>query len=207
MYAEKESFSIHGRVESVLVAQRDNSAVSESFPSILCTIEEGIRGDKHAGSRLLDAREKALRAFGYEKGIEIANHRQFSVVSKEELDEIAANLELSGDIPYGCLGENLVVSGIPHLSDLPTGTMLFFESEVHARRKPVLVVWGQNTPCKVPGEILERIFPEAEGLAARFPKASFGKRGVVGSVYLPGVIQSGDTIIARIPHQKIYDPF
>jgi MOSC domain-containing protein YiiM len=145
-----------------------------------------------------------LLSFGLPKGVEIANHREFSAVSVGELAEVARAMELGKPIPDGCLGENLVLSGIPKLTQLPTGTMLFFRKAEGQARTAVLVVWGENDPCQGPGEILQTKFPDRQGLARLFPKAAIGKRGIVGSVYVSGNIHEGDVVVAKIPEQRIY---
>ncbi|OGZ58190.1 MAG: hypothetical protein A2827_01675 [Candidatus Spechtbacteria bacterium RIFCSPHIGHO2_01_FULL_43_30] len=196
-------FEMKGRVEAVLVASNFGSILSMPCPRIQMIRGHGVRGDSHAGVRFADAREKALFSFGFSKGIEIANHREFSAVSVEELAEVAKAMNLPKPIPYGCLGENLVLSGIQKLSELPSGTMLFFRRDEQIRTA-VLAVWAENMPCKGPGEVIQKNFPEIPGLARLFPKAAIGKRGIVGSIYASGNIQEGDTVVAKIPRQRIY---
>jgi hypothetical protein len=50
------------------------------------------------------------------------------------------------------------------------------------------------------------MFPAEDGLIPRFVKAAIGRRGIVGSVYSSGVIHPGDTVIAKIPQQRLYEP-
>jgi len=210
------AFVLHGRVEAVLVTAQTGTVVSETYGAgslmttptrkIQCIRGNGIRGDRHSGPRLVDVREKEMLSFGFVKGIEIANLREFSAVSLEELQEIGKAMHLSNGFPNGCLGENLVLSGIPEFSRLPAGTMLFFQKDENQKRSAVLMVWAENTPCKGPGEAIQTYFPETPDIARLFPKAAIGKRGVVGLVYSSGFIQEGDTVIAKIPKQEIYDP-
>ena len=202
----KSAFDLEGRVEAVLVARDFGSIVSTPMQKIQLIRGHGVRGDNHAGVRLADVREKELISFGFSKGTEIANHREFSAISVEEMSEIAQAMNLRTTIPLGCLGENLVLSGIPKLTELPTGTMLFFRKDEQQIRTAVLVVWSENTPCQEPGKAIQHRFSDIPGLARLFPKAAIGKRGVVGSVYSSGNIHIGDTVIVKIPRQKIYDP-
>jgi hypothetical protein len=202
----KSAFELEGRVEAVLLARDFGSIVSTPVDKIQLIRGHGVRGDNHAGVRLADVREKAFLSFGFSKGAEIANYREFSAVSTEELAQIAKAMNLRTAIPLGCLGENLVLSGIPKLSELPTGTMLFFRKDEQQIRTTVLVVWSENTPCQAPGQAIQDRFSDIPGLARLFPKAAIGKRGVVGSVYSSGNIHVGDTVIAKIPRQRIYDP-
>ena len=203
---EKEAFELRGRVEAVLVAHTFGSVVSTQVKKIQAMRGHGIRGDAHAGTRLQDVRESELRKFGFSKGTEIANYREFSAVSLEELAEIATILHIPKRIPYGCLGENLVVSGIPKFTELPTGTMLFFQKSLAETRMAVLVVWAENMPCRWPGEAIQSKFPDTPNIDRFFPGAAYGKRGIVGSVYVSGNISEGDTVIACVPQQRIYGP-
>ncbi len=212
----KSAFALTGKVESVLVTSHNGSVVSDTYgigslvttsvPKIQLIRGHGIRGDRHAGTRLVDIREREILSFGLPKGIEVANHREFSATSVEELAEIAHAMSLPEPISHGFLGENLVLSGIPKLSELPTGTMLFFRKDDKQTRSAVLVVWAENMPCQGPGEAIQEQFPDTRGLARLFPKAAMGKRGVVGSVYVSGNVHAGDTVIVKVPRQKVYSP-
>jgi hypothetical protein len=212
---EIKPFEMVGRVEAVLVTSPTGQITSETYGSgslettqvekIRVIIGEGVRGDRHAGlRRFADVREKELRSFGFWKGTEIANQRQYSAVSLDDVQDIGVALGLPDPIPYGCLGENLVLSGIPNLSALPSGTMLFFRKG-DVPRTAVLTVWRENTPCPGPGEVLQTHFPEVLDLAKRFSKEAVGRRGVVGSVYVSGEIAEGDSVLVKVPHQRFYE--
>ena len=203
---DKKAFVLRGRVEAVLVAHTCGSISSTQVKKIQAIRSHGIRGDTHAGARLQDVRESELRKFGFPKGTEIANYREFSAVSLEEMGEVTKAMNLPERVPYGCLGENLVVSGIPKFTELPTGTMLFFQKNQAEKRTAVLVVWAENLPCAWPGEAIQSKFPDIQGLNRLFPRAAIGKRGVVGSVYVSGYIGKGDTVIAYVPRHRMYDP-
>ena len=202
----RSAFELKGRVEAVLVAANFGSILSTSIPKIQLICGHGVRGDNHAGVRLADVREREFISFGFSKGIEIANYREFSAVSVEELAEVAQAMNLPEPIPHGCLGENLVLSGIPKLTELPTGTMLFFRKDEKQIRTAVLVVWSENTPCQGPGEAIQEKFPNIPGLARLFPKSAIGKRGIVGSIYASGNIHAGDRVIVKVPRQRVYNP-
>lgn len=199
-----EAFELRGRVEAVMAAVTSGSIVSTSVKKITVVRGHGIKGDSHAGTRLADVRERSLLSFGLPKGAEIANHREFSAVSVEELSEIGALMGLPAAVPQGCLGENLVVSGIPRLTELPSGSLLFFRKSEAQIRTAVLAVWGENTPCVAPGEAIQELFPDIAKLAALFPKVAAGKRGIVGSVYCSGHVQQGDEVVVHVPRQRIY---
>ena len=203
---KKDAFILTGKVEAVLVAHVFGDHVSRPQKKISVVRGTGVRGDSHAGARLVDAREHALLDFGFAKGAEIANVREFSMVSVEELAEIAANMGLPNTVPFGCLGENVVVSGIPHLTQLPPGTLVCFRKNADQRRTAVLAVWGENKPCLAPGEAIQRHYAQIPKLAGKFPKAAMGKRGVVGLVYSSGTIHTGDEVVAHVPAQQLYEP-
>jgi len=202
----QEEFTLRGRVEAVLVAETSGSILTTRAEKIRVFCGYGVKGDSHEGTRLADVREREWLGFGLPKGVEIANHRQFSAVSNEELFEIKSGLGLPSLIPYGCLGENLVISGIPRLTELPPRTMLFFSKHGSYKRTAVLVVWGENTPCHFPGQEIQKHFPDIPGLASHFIRVAHGKRGIVGSVYSSGTIHEEDVVEVRVPQQRIYSP-
>jgi len=186
-----------GKVEAVLVA-RDGTGVSQGVNKIQVFANRGVKGDDHLGeTRLLDVREKLLRSFGLPKGIEIANFRQFSATSAEELKAVAQAMGLP-DIQYGLLGENLVVSGIEDFTHLPPGTMLMFKKDKNTIRTAALVVWKENTPCEIPAGNIQRHY-EDQNIVLPFQTAAIGKRGVVGVVYSSGFIHVGDLAEITLP--------
>jgi MOSC domain-containing protein YiiM len=201
----KKAFELKGKVEAVLVANKIDSIVSVGVQKIQAIRYHGIKGDNHAGTRLTDVRERELLTFGIAKGTEIANHREFSATSFEVYAEISKNLGLLECLPIGLLGENMVFSGIPKMSELPSRSMIFFQKNKNELRSTVLVVWKVNNPCEVPGTEIE-LCTGIKDISNRFQKVAIGKRGIVGSVYCSGYIAEGDIVIVKIPKQKIYDP-
>src|SRR6476620_10703789 len=121
-------------IERVMISGNPDKLESDRWGQVRVTME-GFEGDKHAGiTRLSDARTPHFK-----RGTVIRNSRQVSLVSVEELAEIAANMGLPLIEPEW-LGANLLLSGIPNLTLLPPGTRLFFPKEA------VLVVEGENEP-------------------------------------------------------------
>ncbi len=198
----QEARIIEGRVEAVLVGERGPTSVVQS--KIQLHVGHGVKGDRHAGGRLADVREKALLAHGLFKGMPVANVRELTVLSVEEQADVATKLGLPRVIPHGTLGENLVLSGVPRLSSLPAGTLLFFRKGKDTIRTAVVVVWGENVPCTVSGQSLQEVFPDVPDVQNRFVKAAMHGRGLVGFVYSAGFICEGDIVIARVPPQRIY---
>ncbi|MBX3580519.1 MAG: molybdenum cofactor sulfurase [Rhizobiaceae bacterium] len=156
---------------------------------------DGITGDVHAGQ----TRRSGGREPWYPRGTEIRNERQLSIVAPDELSMIAERMGLTGLKPEW-IGANLALEGVPHLSMLPAGTMLFFAGGV------TLKIDGQNHPCRLAG----RSVAEHSGMADReagsllFVKAAKRLRGLVGWVEKPGTITAGEDVSVRLPEQWIY---
>jgi hypothetical protein len=156
---------------------------------------EGIPGDRHGGfTRLSGGREP-----WYPRGTEMVNERQISVLSVEELAEIAKRIELD-ELKPEWIGANIVIEGLPSLSLIPPRTRLAFEGGA------VIRVDGDNAPCRVAGKAIAENVPGREGLDLLFPQKARRLRGLVGFVEKPGVIKDGEVVTAHIPEQWIYDP-
>lgn len=202
------AFTVTGQVVAVLITP-PGASISESPPKrkIELVRNHGVRGDRHAGfagERLSDVREVEFLSHGLLKHMEIANHREVSIVSVEELGHIGTKLELTAPIPHGLLGENLVVSGIPRLTEIPSGSLIFFSKDGAGPRTAVIAVWRENTPCIIPARNIQDHFPDHPGIKAGFVDAAKNKRGLVGSVFCSGVVSEGDIITVHIPEQRIY---
>lgn len=156
---------------------------------------DGVAGDHHGGA----TRRSGGREPWYPRGTEIRNERQVSIVAADELDRVARNMDLARIAPEW-LGANLLLDGVPMLSFLPAGTMLFFGNGV------TLKVDAQNGPCRVAGRLVaERAgMADVEAGALLFPKAAKRLRGVVAWVEKPGRIARGEDVSVRIPEQWIY---
>ena len=184
-------FRLSGFVQSVLIGNVPGSLVSTPVEQILVTFA-GFEGDQHAGlTRKADGRTPY-----YPRGTEIRNDRQVSLVSVEELLQIAALLDLP-ELRPDWLGANLLISGIPKLTQLPPSTRLVFEQGA------VLVVQAENLPCTGPGGVLAANFDRPE-LKSSFPKAAAGLRGLVACVEKPGLIRVGEAVQAEVPAQVLY---
>ncbi|ESX89855.1 MULTISPECIES: molybdenum cofactor sulfurase [unclassified Mesorhizobium] len=156
---------------------------------------EGIDGDFHAGA----TRRSGGREPWYPRGTEIRNERQISIVAANELGVVAERMGLA-EIKPEWIGANLLIEGVPHLSMLPSGTLLFFRGGV------TIKVDAQNGPCRLAG----RSIAENAGMADReagalaFPKAAKRLRGLVAWVEKPGRMTTGEEISVRVPEQWIY---
>lgn len=156
---------------------------------------DGIPGDFHGGS----TRRSGGREPWYPRGTEMRNERQLSIVAADELAAIAAAMGIARIEPEW-IGANLVLGGVPRLSMLPAGTMLFFAGGV------TLKVDGQNAPCRLAGRSVARNsgIEDVEAGALLFPKHGRRLRGLVAWVEKPGRVARGEQVSVRIPEQWIY---
>lgn len=150
---------------------------------------EGVPGEVHSGrTRPACVRVKDQHA----KGTEIANVRQISIVSAEEMQAIANDLGLPGMKPEW-LGASMVIEGIEDFSHIPPS------SRLQAPGGATLVIDMQNRPCNWPGKELEKDHP---GLGKRFKSAAVQRRGVTAWVERPGALRPGDCLRLHIPDQR-----
>ena len=156
---------------------------------------EGVAGDFHRGY----TRRSGGREPWYPRGTEIRNERQLSIVAPDELALIARRMGIA-EVKPEWLGANLVLAGVPMLSMLPPGTMLFFQKGV------TLKVDAQNGPCRIAGRAVAEgaRMPDHEAGALLFPKAAKRLRGLVAWVEKPGTISAGEQVSVRVPEQWIY---
>jgi hypothetical protein len=147
----------------------------------------GIVGDHHAGL----TRRSGPREPWYPRGTEIRNDRQVTIVSSDELTEVAAAMSLEVMEP-GWIGANLVLAGLPDLTLTPSGTRLFFAGGA------TLLVEGENKPCRVAGASIGA-HAARDGLDLLFPKVARHKRGLIASVEKPGILAVGESIRLRRP--------
>lgn len=156
---------------------------------------EGIEGDFHAGF----TRRSGGREPWYPRGTEMRNERQLTLVASDELAIVAEGMGLA-EIKPEWIGANLLIDGLPRLSMLPAGTLLFFEGGV------TLKIEGQNHPCRISGRAIAQNagMPDLEAGALLFPKKAKRLRGLVAWVEKPGRVRQGETISVRVPEQWIY---
>lgn len=173
--------SITGHVARVFVAREPDTLVSARVARATVMFG-GFEGDKHAGwTRRADARVP-----WYRRGTIIRNERQVSLVSSEELAQIALALGVP-EVRAEWLGANLELSGVPALTLLAPRTRLVFSSGA------VLTVEGENMPCRGPGRAIQQALG-IRGIETRFPKAALHLRGIVATVERPGEIAERDAV-------------
>lgn len=191
---------VTGKVSRVLKAEGKDFASAPTDQLELTY--EGVPGDFHSGlTRLSGGREP-----WYTRGTEMRNERQISILSEEELAEIAPAMGIDVLEP-GWIGANLVLESIPNMSYLPPRTLLFFEGGVTLR------IDGYNAPCRLAGSRVAEATgaePGPDGdytrsdMALAFKDAAKMKRGLVAWVEREGTIRPGEGVTARIWEQWIY---
>lgn len=190
---------VKGVVTRILAAN-GSDFVSQTVDELVVDYE-GIKGDFHAGI----TRKSGGREPWYQRGTQMRNERQISILSVEELEKISASMGVD-KVDAGWIGANLVLQNIPNMSYLPPRTLLFFEGGVTLR------IDGYNAPCRLAGgsvarhvgvDATEGDFTKTD-MALNFKSASNMKRGLVAWVEVPGIIKTGETVMARIWEQWIY---
>lgn len=153
----------------------------------------GMAGEFHGGeTRPACSRVAAL----YKRGTVIANTRQLSIISAEELAQIAGNMGIEALDPEW-LGASMVVEGISDFSHLPPS------SRLQGPDGATLVVDMQNRPCQLPTKVIEAQRP---GKGRAFKRAAEGRRGVTAWVECEGRLAVGDTLRLFIPDQRGWEP-
>lgn len=184
---------IAARVEAVFAASFDHFETKATDALELGF--DGIAGDFHTGI----TRRSGGREPWYPRGTEMRNERQLSIVAPDELAIVAQRMGLA-EVRPEWIGANLLLSGLPQLSMLPAGTLLFFQKGV------TLKIDAQNGPCRSSGRSIAENAKMADHAAGAllFPKVAKRLRGLVAWVEKPGRIEAGETLTARIPEQWIY---
>lgn len=127
----------------------------------------------------------------HRRGTEIANVRQLSVVSREDLEQIAETMGLARFDP-AWLGASLVLDGIADFTLVPPSSRLQSENGT------TLVIDMENRPCHLPAARIERDHP---GKGRLFKQAALRRRGVTAWVERPGPLAIGDICRLHVPDQ------
>lgn len=189
----RPKFKVSGKVEGVYQTPSPEDFQTRAVETLELGFE-GVAGDRHSGfTRLSGSREP-----WYPRGTEMCNERQISILSLEELSQIAARMEIS-ELKPEWIGGNIALYGVPNLTQVPPRTRLVFESGV------VIRVDGDNAPCRSAGAAIAAHYADREGLDLLFPQKARRLRGLVGYVEKPGTITPGETVTAHIPEQWIYE--
>lgn len=184
--------SCDAKVEAVLRTQEGKDFVTQQAERLSLTLA-GIPGDRHSGfHKSAGVREKAL----YGKGTPIANHRQWSALSSEELALIAQAMGLP-EVEAAYLGANFVFSGIPDFTQLPSLSRIRIGK---APNQATLVVYEENEPCRFPQDAMENAGIVVPGQS--FVKAAYRRRGLVGWVEKGARVLPGDPVEVFIPKMR-----
>ncbi|WP_373050865.1 MOSC domain-containing protein [Thalassovita aquimarina] len=151
----------------------------------------GIEGEAHGGLTRPSCSRVAAQ---YPKGTEIRNVRQLSVLSAEELADVAAAIG-AADFNPAWVGASMVIEGIPDFTHVPPS------SRLQAPSGATLVIDMENRPCHLPAPVISEDLPEA---GKKFKLAAKGKRGVTAWVEREGVVKLGDTLTLHIPDQPVW---
>jgi len=153
----------------------------------------GVPGEFHGGTtRPACSRVAAL----YPRNTVIANTRQLSIVSAEELAQIAQAMGLE-DIDPAWLGASMVIEGIADFSHVPPS------SRLQGPDGASLVVDMQNRPCQLPAKVIEA---ERPGKGRAFKRAAEQRRGVTAWVECEGRLALGDALRLFVPDQRGWAP-
>jgi MOSC domain-containing protein YiiM len=172
-------------VEAICIKDKETKFPTGTVLSAEVTLE-GFVGDVHYGfTRGADSRD-----VGIKRGTPVRNWRQWSAVSVEELRTIAEKMGIEKIEPW-MLAANLTFSGIENFTGLARGTELRFEGGT------ILTVECENAPCMGPGREVARANEGHE--PQEFVKKAMHLRGVVGVVYLPGMIKVGEQAKVVLP--------
>ena len=172
------------------VASREASLRSDAIQQVIATFA-GIEGEDHSGlTRASCIRVKSQ----YPEGTEIRNTRQLSILSAEELAEIAADIGVEAMDP-AWLGASMVVKGIADFTHLPPASRLQSQSGT------TITIDMLNGPCNWPGKEIEA---DAPGHGKAFKAAAMGKRGVTAWIEREGSLQVGDRLRLHIPGQRAW---
>lgn len=161
------------------------SAARDSLPLTYA----GVPGENHEGiTRAACVRVSAR----HPEGMEIANTRQLSILSVEEMAEIAAEIGLDTLDPEH-LGASLVIEGIPDFTHVPPA------SRLQGPDGATIVIDVENGPCNFPAREIEKDEP---GHGKAFKAAARGKRGVTAWVEREGTLKVGDALKLFVPDQR-----
>lgn len=154
----------------------------------------GVEGESHGGLTRASCSRVVAQ---HKRGTVIRNTRQVSIVSAEELAQIAAAMGVERLAP-ALVGASMVVEGLPDFSHLPPSARLQDEAT-----GATLVVDMENRPCTLPAKPIEALHP---GRGRAFRAAAKGRRGVTAWVEREGVIAVGAVLRLHVPDQPAWQP-
>lgn len=180
-----------GKITALLQrTSRDEGFVKSETGRIALTLE-GPVGDCHSGlTRKSDVRTLQL----YKRNLDIRNVRQITILSEEELADVAQALGVP-KIDPSWFGANMVLTGVPDLTLLLPSTRFQFPSGA------VLVADMENLPCSQIAEVVAEHYPDIQ---SKVVKAATRKRGLTAWVERGGEIFVGDEVTVWLPPNRLY---
>lgn len=170
------------------VRDREAKLASDAVEMLDLTFA-GVEGEAHSGL----TRPSCSRVLSqYPRDTTIRNVRQLTILSSEEMAEIAAEMGLDRLEPE-FVGASLVIAGIADVTHLPPSSRLQSENGT------TLTIDMENHPCNLPGREIEAVHP---GYGKAFKAAAAGRRGVTAWVEREGRLVLGERLRLHIPAQR-----
>lgn len=152
----------------------------------------GIVADVHSGA----TRAAGPRDPAFKRGTMLANLRQVSLVSTEELATIATRMDIARLDP-AWLAANIAIEGAGPITQLPRGTIIRFPSGAS------LYVSDLNSPCKTTANLIREHARATPEQTSSFVTHALGRRGLVAFVYSQGQVATGDAIEFLVPQPEL----
>lgn len=154
----------------------------------------GLDGECHGGM----TRASCSRVLSqHPRGTEIANVRQLSIISAEEMAAVAAEMGIDAVKPEW-MGASIMVRGLPDFTHVPPS------SRLQSKAGTTLVIDMENRPCMYPGK--EEVEPHHPGKGKLLKSAAQGRRGVTAWVEREGPLALGDVFTLHVPAQRVWQP-
>ena len=180
-----------GRTKKLLLGADRERSLEKTEVGHLELLFSGINGDFHGG---LTRKSDVRTIKQYPRDTDIRNVRQLTIVSEEELADIASLMGIP-EMKAEWLGANIVTSGIPDLTMLTPSTRMQFPSGA------TIVVDMENFPCRQVADVVAQHYPEPKaGLVA----SAIHKRGLTAWVEREGINSTGDDMFLWVPQQRLY---
>jgi hypothetical protein len=180
-----------GQTRKLLLSADREAGLEKSEVGSLELLFSGIKGDFHGG---LTRKSDVRTIKQYPRDTDIRNVRQLTLVSEEELAEIADRMGIP-EMKAEWLGANIVTKGIPDLTTLTPSTRMQFPSGA------TIVIDMENFPCRQVADVVSFHHPEPKaGLVA----SAMHKRGLTAWVEREGTVYADDEIVLWVPQQRLY---
>lgn len=175
------------------VADREEALASDPLQSVEVGFG-GIPGECHGG---LTRPACSRVARQHPRGTEIANVRQFSIISAEEMEAVAEEMGIP-EVRPEWMGASIMVRGLPDFTFVPPS------SRLQTPAGTTLVIDMENRPCMYPGK--EEVEPHHPGKGKLLKSAAKDRRGVTAWVERPGPLAIGDIFRLHVPVQRGWRP-